>query len=140
MAGSKTAYLSKKLLDHALGGAAFTRPATLYLCLSTATFSPTATGAAMSEIDAVDYARLPVTSDATKWTPASAAYPSEKHNVNDFAWPATTADWGVPKSAYLADAATGGNLLFGADIYNEPTIATGDTPKIPATAFIFEEY
>jgi hypothetical protein len=139
MAGSKTAYLSKKMLDHALGGGAYTPPGTLYLALSISSFTPTATGAAMDEVTVAGYARLPVSNNGTTWTAATAAAPSEKHNINDLAFSAATASWGTPQSAYLCDASTAGNALFGSDITNPQAINVGDTAKISAAAFVFNE-
>lgn len=139
MSGSKTAYLSQKLLDHVLGGAAFTPPTTVYLALSTAAFSATSTGAAMAEVTASDYARLSLTNNSGTWSAATAAAPSEKHNLADLAYAAATSAWGTPASAYLADAATNGNLLYGSDISNPQIIGSGDTAKVPADAFVFNE-
>lgn len=139
MAGSKTAYLAQKLLDHMLGGAAYAPPATLYVCLSTAAFDPAATGAALNEITAGDYARHAVANDAATWSAATAGWPSGKHNLIDIPWDTATSAWGTPLSAYLADAAAAGNLLYGADISNAQVIGTGDIARIPATAIIFEE-
>jgi hypothetical protein len=139
MAGSKTTYLSRMLLDHVLGMQYYFPPDTLHLALSTAAFNPAATGEAMDEVAAGDYARIDVANDMSTWSAATDASPSEKHNAITFEWPAATADWGTPLSAYLADAATGGNLLFGADIPGASPIDIGDTAKIPLTAFIFEE-
>lgn len=140
MAGSKTAYLSQKMLDHGLGGAPYVPPATVWLCLSMTAFDSGATGAAVNEVAAGDYARVELPNDATTWTAATLAEPSEKHNLNDFVWPAASSEWGTPNSAYLADALTGGNLLYGADITNPQLIGTGDTAKIAAGAFSFNEY
>lgn len=139
MAGSKTAYLSRKMLDHALGGAAYVPPATLYLVLSTSAFDPAATGSACAEVPAAGYARIAITNDGTAWSAATAAEPSEKHNLADLAYAAATSAWGTPQSAYLADAATLGNLLYGADITNPQVIGVGDTAKIAALAFVFQE-
>jgi hypothetical protein len=139
MAGSKTVYLARKLLDHTLGGPAFTPPTTVYLCLSTAPFAPASTGVEMAEVEADDYARVPLVNDGTTWTTATGTSPSRKHNKEDLLYPAATSDWGTPQSAYLADALTGGNLLYGADITNPTVIGTGDTAKVKATAFVFQE-
>lgn len=139
MPGSKTDYLSKKILDHVLGGAAYTPPATLYLCLSTAAFNALATGVAMAEVVAAGYARLAVANNGTTWTTATAGAPSEKHNQIEFAFAAATTVWGTPQSAYLADAATAGNALFGSDITNPQAINIGDVAKIAANAFVFHE-
>lgn len=139
MAGSKTTYLAQKLLDHGLGGDTWAQPATVYVVLSTAAFDPNATGAGANEIAAGDYARFAVANNLTEWTGATLASPAEKHNVHDFIWAVATSDWGTPQSAYLADAAVDGNLLYGSDITNPQVIGAGDTAKIPATTFVFEE-
>jgi hypothetical protein len=141
MAGGKTAYLSQAMLDHVLGGATFTQPATVYIALSAAAYDPNATGTAMSELDDTvgAYARLAVTNDSSSWAAASAAAPSVKSNVNDLAFAAATADWAEPLSAYICDAATGGNTLYGADFTTPTPTSSGDTFKILAGTFIISE-
>lgn len=139
MAGSKTAYLAQRMLEHVLGGTAYTKPATVYIALSTAAFNPNATGSAMTEVSAGDYVRLAVTNDLTKWSGATAASPSEKHNAVDFTWSAATSSWGTPQSVYVADAASAGNVLYGADISNAQLINSGDTAKVAASTFVFDE-
>jgi len=139
MAGSKTTYLAQKTLDHNLGGTAYTRPATVYLVLSLAAFDATATGAACNEVAAVGYARLSLPNSSATWSAATLAWPSAKHNLNDLVWPSATTAWGTPQSAYIADAATAGNLLYGADITNPQPVGIGDTAKIQASGFSFLE-
>jgi hypothetical protein len=139
--GSKTAYLAQKALDHVLGGTTYTRPATVYMALSGAAFDPNqVNGSSFFEVAFTGgYARLVLANSSSVWTPASLAWPSEKHNINDLLWVTATAAWGQPLSAYLADAATGGNLLYGSNITNPQDIGIGDTAKIAAGGFVFNE-
>jgi hypothetical protein len=139
--GSKTAYLAQKVLDHMLGGPVYTPPTTVYMALSIAAFDPNAVnGGSFSEIPfSGSYARLVLANNTTVWTSATAASPSEKHNINDLAWVTATGDWGQPLSAYLVDASTGGNLLYGSDITNPQPVGIGDTAKIAAGGFVFNE-
>lgn len=140
MAGSKTQYLAKAILDHCLGGNQFTPPTQLWFVLSGQAFSPTATGAACNELTNTDYGRIEVTNDATTWSPASDASPSVKSNINDIPWATATEDWPeTPTSIYVADAATLGNLLYGADLFNPQAVATGDVFKVLAGTFVFSE-
>jgi hypothetical protein len=139
MAGSKTAYLARRQLEHMFGGEPYEPPASVYLCLSTAAFTPAATGSAMTEVDADDYLRIELANDGTTWSDATAGSPSRKHNLQDLVYATATSDWGIPLSAYLADAATAGNALYGADITNPQIIGAGDTAKVQATAFVFQE-
>lgn len=139
MAGSKTTYLAQKTLDHNLGGAAYTRPGTVYLVLSMAAFDATATGSACNEVAAVGYARLSLPNSGATWSAATLAWPSEKHNLNDLLFPSATTSWGTPLSAYLADAATAGNVLYGSDITNPQPVGIGDIAKIQASGFSFQE-
>lgn len=139
MAGSKTAYLSKAILDHVLGRTTYTAPATLYVVLSTAAFDPLATGSACNEVAGGAYARVASTNNTTEWPNASSAAPSIKANANDLVFPTATADWGTPLAAYLADASSSGNLLYGADIPSSSDVAIGDIFKIFAGTFIFSE-
>lgn len=139
MAGSKTAFLSKALLDHVLGRTTYTAPATLYVVLSLSPFDPLATGSACDEITGGAYARVASTNNTTEWPNASSAIPSIKANASDLVFPAATADWGTPMSAYLGDASSSGNLLYGADLPSSSDVPIGETFKIFASTFIFSE-
>lgn len=139
MAGSKTAFLSKALLDHVLGKTTYTAPATLYVVLSTSAFDPLATGSACDEVAGGSYARVSSTNNTTEWPNATSAAPSIKANAHDLVFPTATADWGTPLAAYLADASSAGNLLYGADIPTSSDVGIGAVFKIFAGTFIFSE-
>lgn len=139
MSGSKTAYLSKALLDHVLGGPNYVRPANIWFVLSTSAFDPNATGSACDEVVGGAYGRLEFANDTTTWGSASAAAPSLKSNNDDLVWPTATASWGTPLSVYVADAATAGHLLYGADLSDTAEVAISDVFKILAGTYIFSE-
>lgn len=124
MAGSKSDYLENKVLDGVLGGPQYTLPTTVYICLSTAAYADSATGSAMTEVSAGGYARVAVTNNNTNWPNSSGG---TKSNGAVFTFPAATAAWGTVQSFYIADASSGGNCLYGADLTTTRTIATGDT-------------
>lgn len=118
MAGSKSDYLELKVLDHILGGGDYTRPATVYLALFTATPSDTGGG---TECTGSNYARLAITNNATNWPAASAG--SKKNGVY-FLFPIPTGTWGTVTAIGIFDAATSGNLLFWSTITSK-SVTTG---------------
>lgn len=108
MASSKTSYLRKKLLDHALNKAAWVAPTELYLSLHTG--DPTISGSLTDEISTsgTNYARQRLdtklgTVDATTGISL----------LND--WITTLAaltEWGTITHIGISDAATAGNMLY----------------------------
>lgn len=68
MAGSFSNYLENALLDHALGGGNYTRPATVYIALFTVAPSDAGGG---TEVSGNNYSRAAVTNDATNFPAAS---------------------------------------------------------------------
>ncbi len=98
-------YLENKVLDHVLGGPDFTRPATVYIALSTTI--PTEAGG-MTEPAGGAYARKDVTNNATNF-PAAAA--GAKANGVEIAFVQATAAWGEILGGGIMDALTLGNML-----------------------------
>jgi hypothetical protein len=139
MAGSKSAYLEKKLLDHTLGNTAYTAPGTVYVLLSTSVFDPTVTGSTVAEVSGGSYARQSLTNNTTNFPNASGSSPSAKSNGTGVSFPTATASWGTIQSVYLVDASSGGNILYGADLSAPATINTGSSFSIPAGQFVFAE-
>lgn len=136
MAGSKSDYLENALLNGVLGGPQFTLPATVYIALSTAVYSDAATGSAMTEVTGGAYARVAVTNNATNWPGAASG---AKSNGTVFTFPTATADWGTVQSFYLVDAASGGNILYGADLTTPRAIANGDTASFAVGSITITE-
>lgn len=141
MAGNKSAYYERAILDMGLSAIAFTPPATLYLALSTSSFSTSATGSAMNEVSsaATGYARVAITANLTNFPAATGSNPATKSNGTVFTFPTATASWGTILSAYLCDAATGGSILYGADLTASKTIQTGDTATYAVGALTITE-
>ena len=138
MAGSKSNYLENKLLDAVLGGPAFSLPANVYIALSTAAYSETATGASMNEVSTsgTGYARVAIANNTTNWPAASNGI---KANANAITFPAATAAWGTVLSFYIVDAATNGNVLYGGDLASSRTVNSGDTCSFATSAITITE-
>ena len=97
--------------------------AQLYVALSTASVSESATGASMTECTGTSYARQAVTFAA----PSNGA----TSNTGDLTWTAGAADWGTLTSVYVVDSSSGaGNVLVGADLSSTATLGSGDSLTI----------
>jgi len=123
MAGSKSDYLENKLLDHVLGNAAYTAPATVYIALYTT--APTDAGGG-TEVTGGSYARKDVTNNSTNWPAASGG---AKSNGTEITFATATADWGTVVAFGIFDLSTGGNLLYWATLTTSKLIQNGDTAK-----------
>lgn len=104
--GSFTDYLENKVLDHILGGPDYTRPATVYVGLSTTTI--TDAGGNITEPVGNAYARISVTNNATNWPAASGG---SKSNGVELQFPEATGAWGTVIDFFLSDASSGGNIM-----------------------------
>lgn len=136
MAGSKSDYLENALLNGVLGGPAFSLPATVYLILSTAAYSDAASGASCAEVTGTNYARVAVTNNATNWPNASGG---SKSNATTIPFPTAGSAWGTILSFYIADASSGGNILYGADLVTSRAIDSGDTASFAIAAITVSE-
>lgn len=136
MAG-KSDYLENEILDHVIGASAYTAPATLYIGLATAAITDATTGSTVTEADYTGYARVSVTNNATNFPAASGG---AKSNANEIAFPEKTggAD-DVVTYAFVADAATLGNILYWAALSASKTIQDGDVPRFVAGDLDFSE-
>ena len=121
MAGSKSDFLELELLDHVLGNAAYSAPATVYIALFTA--APTDAGGG-TEVTGGSYERFAVTNNATNW-PAAAA--GAKSNGTAFTFVTATANWGTVVAFGIFDALTVGNLLYWGDLTVNKAVNSGDT-------------
>lgn len=141
MAGSKSAYYERVLLDMGLSNVTFTPPTTLYLALSTVAFTVAATGASMNEVSftSTAYARVAVVANLTNFPSATGSNPATKSNGVVFTFPTATASWGTILSAYVCDASTNGNILYGADLTASKLIQTGDTATYAVGAIAISE-
>lgn len=119
--GSFADYAENKMLDHVFGGADFARPATLYIGLSTTTI--TDAGGNITE-PGNGYARVAVTNNTTNFPAASAG---AKSNGAPITFPAATGSWGTILDFFIADAASGGNIIAYGTLNASQAVASGET-------------
>jgi len=115
-------FLENKILDHITGTTAYTKPAAVYLGLSTGDFTDTGTGSA--ELTGNNYSRVAVAFDAS----ANGA----TQNTSSIDFPAATGNQGTISHWALFDAATGGNALITGAFSSSKTIETNDVLRIAA--------
>lgn len=149
MAGSKSDYFEKALLDFVFGQTAFTPPPIFYIALSTDPnkYQDNATGASMTEVSGGGYLRATSTNDATNWpatvsTPDASVPPkmtNTKSNGAAITFGAATAPWGTVTAFYICDAPTGGNVLYGGDLTLAKAIQQGDTATFAASSISITE-
>lgn len=143
MAGGKSDYLEKAVLDHIVGGTTLAKPATVWVALSTGIYNDAATGAAFggggAEVTGGAYARQSLTNNATNFPNATGTSPATKSNGVAINFPTATAAWGNIQSFYILDAASGGNVLYGADLSTPKTVATGDSVSFAAGGLVITE-
>lgn len=118
-----SAYLTKALLDWALGGATPTRPTNYWVGLSLGLPNSTASSAAQP-------ARLSF-SAAAAGTPTSSGTST---NAAGCTFAFTTAQ--VISGWYIADASVGGNMLFYGALNAVSTMASGDSLRCAAGNFV----
>lgn len=120
-----TAYLQKKLGDHAIGKASHTMPAAVYLALFSA--SPGENGSLTSEISGGSYARVSLTALMGAFDSVTGI----ATNSSAVSFAAPTATWGLVQYLGIVDASTNGNVLYYAQVDNARVVNNGD----PAVTF-----
>jgi hypothetical protein len=143
-AGSKSNYLSKKVIEEYFGGVAFGAPSNVYLALLTVVPDDTSTGATITETDYASYARTQIgtgNNQTDAWNAATGATTAVVTNKNAITGPTATGASTNPLVAIaILDSATlgAGNVLAWATV-TSTAIASGDTPKINAGALSVTE-
>lgn len=145
MAGSKSDYLEKAILDYLLGATPLAVPPStatpVFVALSLAAYSDAATGSAMTEVVGNAYARVSVANTPTNWPGASSGGVSGspgalKQNGTAITFLTATGNWGNGAqpilSFYIVDASSGGNIIYGGDLSQSKLIANGDTATFAA--------
>jgi len=127
MAGSASDFLELELLDHVLGNAAYTAPATTYIALATAAITDADTGSTITEPIGNGYARVAFTNNATNW-PVAAAGAKANGVAITFAT-ASGGNWGTVTHFAILDALTLGNMLLWGDLTVSKVINDGDTAE-----------
>jgi hypothetical protein len=128
----KSSDLSNKLLDHALGGGNYTRPATVYLALF---------DAAAAELSGNGYARKAVTNDATNF-PAAASRLKSNGIIQEFSQ--ASGAWNDVYRVKVMDAASAGNAMFQGFLGTDQgavftAIAAGDVLTVPGTSLVVND-
>ena len=134
MASGKSNYLAQKLLDHEFNLATYTFPATGYLALYTT--SPGATDAGV-ELSGNNYSRVAVPLNSTNWSRTAQTI----SNVLQQLFPVLSGTTGTVVALGVRDAASGGNLLWFADLsapYQKAFVAN-DQPVYPAGSITITE-
>jgi hypothetical protein len=138
-AGSKSFYLSKKVIEEYFGGFAFSAPSNVYLALLTVVPDDTSTGATITESDYTSYARTQIgtgNNQTDAWNAATGTTTATVTNKNAISGPTATGPSTNPIVAVaVLDSGTlgAGNILGWATV-TSTAIASGDTPKINAGA------
>lgn len=120
--GSFSDYAEDKILDHVFGGGNYSRPATLYVALSTA--DPTDDGSGIAEPAVGSYARVAVTNNGTNF-PASSS--GAKSNGTAISFPEATASWGACTHFAIFDDPTAGNMIAHGALDVTKNVDEGDT-------------
>ena len=127
-----TTYLENKILSFIFknNAASFTTPGdSIYVGLATAVSD--AEAGSLTEATFGSYARRQVT--AANWNLVSASADQQVvTNVGNIEFPASTGTTNTVTHAFLADAASSGNILFVGALDASKTIATGDIFRINA--------
>ncbi len=131
MPGFFTDYANNKFLDMVFGAAAYTPPATLYVGLSVNSANRYGS---FIEPSGGGYTRVPIANSLANF-PASSG--GSKSNSTVITFPAPTAAWGTIVSLFVADAASGGNVLAVADLTTPRTINAGAAPATVASGALF---
>ncbi len=119
-------YLENALVDHVLGGTAYTQPTNLYVALHTA--APTET-CATGEVSGNGYARQLTTFGAASGGSAS--------NNSAESWTASGGNWGTITHFSIWDAASAGNCIAYDALTTSRVVNDGDTLNLATTALTF---
>ncbi len=129
-----TSYLEKKLIDHALGLAAYTIPTTVYASLHT--LSPGQAGSFASEVTTVSsgYLRATLTSKMNACDPVTGI---SANNANVLYGPALI-DWGTITYIAISDAISGGNMLMYGALSVAQTTPIGESIQFSVGQFVVQ--
>jgi len=137
MCGSKSNYLSKKILEEYFGGVGYTPATHVYLALCTTLPDDTSTGSTIVETDYASYARTEIgtgNNQTDAWNAATGTTTATVTNKNAITFPtATGASTNPIVGVAVVDASSNGNVLAWASV-TSTAIANGDTPKVNAAA------
>jgi hypothetical protein len=125
---SKTNYLETALLNHVLRNVTYTSPTQPYVALYTVAPGE---GGGGTEVAGGGYARQPVTFTAPS--------PDSVSNSSDVTFPIASANWGLIVAFGIFDQATGGNLLYYANLTVSRDVLQNDQLRFPTGQLIVSE-
>ncbi len=131
-AGEISNYLANILLDFMFRNQAFSQPTNTYIGLATATIADTNTGSTVTEVSGGSYARVDVNANGGSSPTWDVAASGVVDNTHDISFPEATGSWGTVVAVFIADASSGGNLLFYDNALTDQAVASGDTVVFPA--------
>ena len=132
MPGFLTDHVNNQVLDCFFGGRAIAPLAELHVGLS---LTRAYKGGYVVEPRGAGYARVAVANDLIHFPPASLG---RKSNASTITFPKPSAGWGSIVSVFVADAASGGNVLAMADLPSPHAVGPGDpAPTIAGDALFF---
>jgi hypothetical protein len=130
MAGSFCDLWEEKVLKHIFGILAYTALSTIHVGCCTG--GVTEGGVATGEPSGNNYARVAVTNNGTGWTFSQVTGVGKVENAAAITFPEASGAWGTITDVFLADAASGGNILAFATLNESKVIGNGDTLQLDA--------
>ena len=131
MPGFFTDLANNKILDLVFGAVDYTPPPTLYVGLAT---NASNKSGLVTEPSGGGYARVPIANNTTNF-PVSVG--GTKSNAVQVSFSSPTASWGTIQSIFVADAATGGNVLAMADLATPRAMISGSAAAQVAVGALF---
>jgi len=135
MTGSFTNYLEEKVLKDLFGISAFSPPSTFYVGVCTGGVAED--GTVTGEPSGGSYARVSVGNGAGNWDYAQDAGVTKIKNHAAITFSEATGIWGTITDVFIADAASGGNVLAFATLAASKAIGSGDTLQFDAADLEF---
>jgi len=113
---------ANRILDFNFGASSYSATSPLYVGLSTTSVNNDGSG--YTEPSGNAYARVSVTNNKTTWTTASG---SALANAIQISFPESSASWGTITHIFIADALSGGVVLFFDALTSSRTVPANTT-------------
>jgi predicted RNA-binding protein with TRAM domain len=139
-AGGISNFLADTWLDFAFRNQAFTSPTSTFAGWATVNLTDASTGSTVTE-PAASYARQEVNPSggtAPTWAAATSGDPTFVDNVHDIEFPAATGSQGTITAAFIASAATEGNIFHYDSGVTEQVVGEDDVVVFGATNWRLE--
>jgi hypothetical protein len=109
-----------------------------YLGISNGAMTDSTTGTTVSEPAGNNYSRVQVGVTGKLWTTVGSTGSTATNSGSGWVMPAPSGSWGTIQNAFIADAATLGNILIYGGITNQ-SVSTGDTVAFANGQFSFSQ-